>query len=78
MRRAGCIEPDNVRNLLESILDLIGHPLSGYGAMRRLNDLRPVVGALLDLAAERELTNQDLVWAATEIRQRAETQGGGL
>jgi hypothetical protein len=77
MRRAVAIEPEHVRTLLDAILDLVGHPLSGYGAMRRLNDLRPVVGALVDLASERDLSDQDLAWAATEIRQRAETHQGG-
>jgi hypothetical protein len=71
------IEPENVRTLLDAILDLLGHPSTGAGAMRRTNDLRPVLGALVDLANERELSGQDLVWAATEIRQRAETHRGG-
>jgi hypothetical protein len=77
MGRAMAIEPENVRTLLDAILDLLGHPYTGHGAMRRTNDLRPVVGALVDLASERDLTSQDLTWAATEIRQRAETHRGG-
>jgi hypothetical protein len=71
------IEPARVRTLLAGILDLLGHPISGYGALRRLNDLRPVVGALVDLAGDRDLTSQDLVWAATELQKRAETHRGG-
>jgi hypothetical protein len=81
MPRAELIDADDVLGLLRNISDLLGKAsYSTADAARRCNDLRPVIGALLDLALERELTARDVLWASLEIHKRAESHkiGGGL
>jgi hypothetical protein len=80
MATAEHIDTDDILGLLRNINDLIGRPsASTADAARRLNDLRPVIGALLDLALERELIAKDVLWASLEIHNRAKAymEGGG-
>jgi hypothetical protein len=80
MSRAQRIDAGDVYTFLRTTLDLLGRAtLDGADCVRRTNDLRPIVGTLLDLAKERDLTGPDLHWASQEISRRAKahTEGGG-
>jgi hypothetical protein len=80
MARKPAVESRSVRLLLEGILELLGPAtLSGPDATRRLNDMRPVVGTLVDLDERSGLSDADLLWAGRELADRARQQreGGG-
>jgi hypothetical protein len=65
------LEP-GVRDLLGAVAELLGPPAQlEHEQALRAYDLRPVLGVLVDLGADRSLSQADLAWAAGEIRRRA-------